>query len=69
MSVITANPLREFTPRRALEILPSGPRDEVLQLLQSSRAMSTAGSIETISTDFSLNVVEANEEEQDVMDL
>ena len=69
LSAIMSNPIRDFTPRRALEIRPAGPRDEILQLLNSTRAISSAGSVETIYTDFSLNAIEANEEEQDGMDL
>ena len=69
MTYITANPIRDFAPRKALEILPLGPKDEILQLLNSTRAISSAGSVETIYTDVSLNVGEAIEEEQDAMDL
>ena len=53
----------------ALEVLPVGPKAEVLRLLNSSCAIFSAGSVETIYTDFSLNAAEAIEEEQDAMDL
>ena len=70
LSVIASNPIREFTPRMALDILPAGPRDEILALLNSTNALSSASSVETIYTDFVLNAAQAIEEEQeDVMDL
>ena len=54
----------------ALDILPAGPRDEILALLNSTNALSSASSVETIYTDFVLNAAQAIEEEQEeVMDL
>ena len=54
----------------ALDILPAGPRDEILALLNSTNALSSASSVETIYTDFVPNAAQAIEEEQeDVMDL
>ena len=70
LSIIASNPIREFTPRMALDILPAGPRDEILALLNSSNATSSASSVEMIYTDFALNATQAIEEEQqDGMDL
>ena len=54
----------------ALEILPAGPRDEIIALLHSTNATSSASSIETIYTDFALRATQAIEEErEDILDL
>ena len=67
LSFIASNPIREFTPRMALEILPAGPRDEILALLNSTNATSSASSVEMIYTDFALHAAQAIEEEQEEM--
>ena len=70
LSIIASNPIRKFTPRMALDILLAGPRDDILALLNSSNATSSASSVEMIYTDFALNATQAIEEEQqDGMDL
>ena len=70
LSFIASNPIREFTPRMALDSLPAGPRDEILALLNSASATSSASSVETIYTDFALHATQAIEEEQeDMVDL
>ena len=59
-----SNPIRESTPRMALDILPAGLRDEILALLNSSKATSSASSVAMICADFALNATQAIEEEQ-----
>ena len=69
LAIINSNPIREFTPRKALAIFPAGPSDELLQLLNSNRAASASTSVETIYTDFALNLPVGEEDEAEFVEL
>ena len=69
LSAITANPIREFTPRKAMDIFPAGPRDEILAVLNSTRAASSSTAVETIYTDFALHDLPPLEDDPDTMDI
>jgi hypothetical protein len=69
LGIISSNPIREFTQRKALAIFPAGPRDELLQLLDSNRAAAASSSVETIYTDFALNLPVGEEDEAELVEL
>jgi hypothetical protein len=52
-----------------MDIFPAGPRDEILALLNSTRAASSSTAVETILTDLALHDLPPLEDDPDNMDI